>query len=229
MCIYKKLVFCTMAILFSSILFGCQSLIGYKTEQALYEEYFTHMAESENLPIGEFADSKITEALDVVESENDTININHSINDAALIDQSNFLFPVAFFINQDDADNVDMSIFVKNPDFTLEENERLIRFALDIALYICGFDVDSFDVDSTVVNEIHYLWGHSKLDLALYIVTDFMMLATRTEVNKIGVPVRIRTWDREEDFNYSSIGAWILLEFTNIEDIYKLTGLSFDA
>ena len=160
-------------------------------------------------------------------------------------------FPVTI-ITQEDADNVDLRLFDDNPDFTPEENERIKRAVLDIALYFYGFDIgydiwtlvdeeasedylnerraaffNRFGRESSVTDLLRYLrrerWLH---DRALWITPDFMTRARR-EGDRIFLAVRIRSWPREN--TNLDVGGWILLRFANVNGEYKLIYISFDA
>lgn len=249
MYIHKKTIFYVMVIFFALTLLGCQSLIDYEAARIFSEESFIYTAESENLITGEFNYNEEAGVYDSAESVDDTINgIYVPVDDAALRDQTNALFPVAFFITQDDASNVDMSVFVESPDFTPEENEQLIRTILYIALHEHGFDIGFHIrelIDKDGMREYLNRWGQyfsykeweyifnsdsffaHTLDRSFWIVTDFMLLATRLENDRVTVPVRIRSWPKEQP--YLDSGSWLIMLFVNVDGQYRLAGMHGDA
>jgi hypothetical protein len=172
------------------------------------------------------------------------------INDPTYNPDLYILFPTVVFETQEDVDNVDMSVFVHNPEFAFEENEQLIRTILYIALYEHGFDIGrdiweftNIEASRELVHEwrdtLYYehgiepefipdnFLGLHPLDLSFSIVTDFMMLAVRNENNGLGVPVRIRSWPREQA--YLDTGSWLELVFINTDGQYKLASMLNDA
>jgi len=169
----------------------------------------------------------------------------------ALYGQVDKSYPVTI-ITQEDADNVDVSLFAHNPDFTPEENKRLIRAVLDIALYLHDFDigydiwtltdetaaVDYFNERRAEVFERHgwddpwpnlqnFLGLSWRLeDTAFWITPEFMLTANR-EGDRLFLQVRTRSWPRDNP-NLDA-GGWILLRFANVGGQYKLIYISFDA
>ena len=172
----------------------------------------------------------------------------------ALYGQVGEFVPVTI-ITQEDADNVDVSLFVNNPDFTPEENKRLIRAVLDIALFTRGFDigydiwtlvdeaaaVDYFNERRAEVFERHGWddpWPNlqnflgavrhrrASQDRALWITPEFMLTANR-EGDRLFLQVRTRSWPRDNP--NLDVGGWILLRFANVGGQYKLIYISFDA